>query len=497
MTEGTSQGLYLTVAIVIFGIFVGLSYLVFGDTLQPKLVGLFEQATEQAGYIDDEAGKDSGGLIVEGVKYKDYSDYYNTFTPNAETDFEFDASKGLITNYIGTKKDVVIPNKIKGVTVKSIGGTSTLGAFYSKGLTRVILPDTLEEIVNSSANAGSGSFRENKLTEIVIPDTVKNIGFYAFYENKLTKVALPKTLNSIQMSTFQRNNLTELDLPDSIVSVASNAFEDNEITKVSWSKNLKTIGNEAFLDNNIEELTLPDSITTIGKAAFKNNLINKLTLSSSLVNIEYDTFNNNKLTEIIIPTNIKTVGGLAFAENNITKINYTSNALDSVGSNSFLGNPIVNTKVTHPIYFKFDKNQGSITQYIGYGGEVVIPDTIDGVPVTKISGYDTSGAFFRKGLTSVTLPTTLEEIINVGGNAGSGSFYENNLTELVIPESVKHIGFYTFYGNKLSSVSIPKTLTKIDNGAFKSNKLTNVDLGLDTKLGTDVFDSVVKINFTK
>ncbi len=46
MTNGTSQGLFVVVAIVIFGIFVGLSYTLFGDTLQPQLVNIFITATD-------------------------------------------------------------------------------------------------------------------------------------------------------------------------------------------------------------------------------------------------------------------------------------------------------------------------------------------------------------------------------------------------------------------------------------------------------------------
>ncbi len=46
MTEGTSQGLFVVVAIVIFGIFVGLSYTVFGDVLQPQLVNIIRTSTD-------------------------------------------------------------------------------------------------------------------------------------------------------------------------------------------------------------------------------------------------------------------------------------------------------------------------------------------------------------------------------------------------------------------------------------------------------------------
>ena len=48
MTDGTSQGLFLVVAIVIFGIFVVMAYILFEDTLSPALANMFVDATEQA-----------------------------------------------------------------------------------------------------------------------------------------------------------------------------------------------------------------------------------------------------------------------------------------------------------------------------------------------------------------------------------------------------------------------------------------------------------------
>lgn len=48
MTEGTSQGLFIVVAIVIFGIFVSLSYTLFGNILTPSMEGIFLDATHQA-----------------------------------------------------------------------------------------------------------------------------------------------------------------------------------------------------------------------------------------------------------------------------------------------------------------------------------------------------------------------------------------------------------------------------------------------------------------
>ena len=48
MTDGTSQGLFIVVAIVIFGIFVVLAYILFEDTLSPALASMFGDTTEKA-----------------------------------------------------------------------------------------------------------------------------------------------------------------------------------------------------------------------------------------------------------------------------------------------------------------------------------------------------------------------------------------------------------------------------------------------------------------
>lgn len=48
MTDGASQGLFVIVAVVIFGIFVLIAYILFRDTLQPQLEGIFKKATSEA-----------------------------------------------------------------------------------------------------------------------------------------------------------------------------------------------------------------------------------------------------------------------------------------------------------------------------------------------------------------------------------------------------------------------------------------------------------------
>jgi len=88
-----------------------------------------------------------------------------------------------------------------------------------------------------------------------------------------------------------------------------------------------------------------------------------------------------------------------------------------------------------PVHAQFDctisDGKVTITGYSGSGGEVVIPDTIEGLPITSI-GY---GAFYQKGLvTSVTIPNS---VISIETEAFRSC---TSLTSVTIGNSVTTIG---------------------------------------------------------
>ena len=89
--------------------------------------------------------------------------------------------------------DVVIPKHIEGVLVTSIGWS-----FQNKGLTSVMIPDSVETIA-------AQAFYVNNLTSVVMPKNLVSIGAYAFASNDIERVFLPKSVVDIAYATFNGN----------------------------------------------------------------------------------------------------------------------------------------------------------------------------------------------------------------------------------------------------------------------------------------------------
>ena len=110
-----------------------------------------------------------------------------------------------------------------------------------------------------------------------------------------------------------------------------------------------------------------------------------------------------------------------------------------------------------------------------YDDNIVIPDTYNGLPVTKIGDY----AFYKCNYFSIIIPYTvlsigkwafaecesLKSIIipNLVKSIGNSAFRScTALTSVVISDSVKSIGNYAFYEcGSLTNITIPNTVSKI------------------------------------
>jgi len=107
----------------------------------------------------------------------------------------------------------------------------------------------------------------------------------------------------------------------------------------------------------------------------------------------------------------------------------------------------------------------TITGYRGSEKNVVIPETIGGLPVAVIG----SGAFARRRLTGVTLPATVTAIEN-------RAFSYNSLTKLTLPDSLVMVDYMAFFHNRLADIDLPASITYIGINAFGVNRLKNISL---------------------
>ena len=163
-----------------------------------------------------------------------------TVTVAAATNkFFFDPTTGMITGYNGTDTVVVIPSKINGITVETIGHT----AFRYSSVTSVTIPDSVT-FISDSAFAYCSS-----LTNISIPNSVTAIGSFAFEGcTKLESITLPSSLRSISEFLFYDcSQLTTIHIPDSVSSIRQYAF---------------------YNCGKLETIRIPVSVTSIGSYAF-------------------------------------------------------------------------------------------------------------------------------------------------------------------------------------------------------------------------------------
>lgn len=116
-----------------------------------------------------------------------------------------------------------------------------------------------------------------------------------------------------------------------------------------------------------------------------------------------------------------------------------------------------------------------ITGYTGNGGRVVIPSTIEDMPVVEI-----------------------RNIAFLGYNPNSNKYFPaNNITEIIVPSSVTVIGKGAFqWNNNLTKVTLPDGIKVLEDRVFNDCvKLTSVNLPAELEvIGLEVFSNCGELN---
>lgn len=436
---------------------------------------------------------------------------------NVQGDYEYVVTDGeaTIVKYKGNGGNITIPDTLGGAPVKVIGvsafsgceailsvaiphGVTLIGgsAFSGcTGLTRIEFPDSVKTIGRSAFSSCSA------LTAVTIPDGVTVLGEGAFSHcSALTDVTLGTGVATMggEITTFGDSAFLWCSGLTRIQVKSGNAFYKS-IDGVLFSKDGKnllqypakkagdsytipagviTVGAYAFRDStNLTSVTIPDSVKTLGCCSFYNcSQLSDVTLPDEIY-IQESVFENtpfageDEVDSLAVYQKMVAFGRF-YQEHHLAIAFFVGFLLISVPfwlvvllrfiikrrrrkKQQVRTRNLPPEQVVQEGAFCYCVNsQGvTITKYMGMWGDVVVPDTLGGVPVTQIGNYAFYGC---RGLRSVILPHTVTLI-------GYGAFsYCQGLMRLVVPQGLERVDDQAFYG--CSALEIVQTKAQDQKG---------------------------------
>ncbi len=353
--------------------------------------------------------------------------------------------------------EIVIPAEYNGKAVTQI----LQNAFEQcEELVKITLPEGITAI-------GYGAFQRcDSLKEINFPASLRGIGAYAFSGcYALQRINFPDGLETIGIHAFEYSYLEEAIIPDSVTQVGDGCFYNcSKLRKAQMPAGETTVRGMVFQGcSALAEVILPDSVGTIGSGAFKDCAsLRTVALPSAVCYIEFDAFHGcDRLTSVEFgqPNDWVVQDYPSYVERYMDPLTSPEENAQLLKDNGLLDTwrriRVVGDcryyYVTGGVAFSYKGEDKSMTEY-------VIPESLDGTPVTQVWGSFANCTRLER----VTIPDTVTYI---------GSFAFNNCTSLKqidLPPSLNHIEESAFEGCGLVSVTLPATLADSYASTFKN-----------------------------
>lgn len=373
-----------------------------------------ELSAEEASIRDEPStGEISPGDESDLMPYADTTDSVDYTLENGAV-LTFDPSSGTITKCTPNgATEIIIPEKINGVSVTSIGYYAFGGC---NGLTSIDIPGSVTSI-------GERAFFDcSSLTSITIPDSITSIGDGAFHFcSGLISVTIPDNVTSIGEGVFGScESLTSVTIPDSVTSIGSGAFiACTSLTSVTIPDSVTSIGDSAFYNcNSLTSITIPDSVTSIGELAF---------------------FYCRSLTSITIPDRVTSIGSLTFFDCSSLKSIVIPDSVTSIASSAFDGVHEDFTIYCYPGSYAetYAINNDIHYVYLQVRSLSVSILTPEDTPVTEgftVTWYDESGNEVGAGLTLLGAVVDNTYAFDVRLGEALAQLYEQPERQTITPE---------------------------------------------------------------
>ncbi len=316
---------------------------------------------------------------------------------------------------------------LSDLTYTTTGGEVAITDCNTEASGALTIPDTIEgSPVTSIADYAFAQC--TSLTAVTIPEGVTSIGNFGFFRCiEMHTITIPETVIGIGSSAFAScSSLAAITIPDGITSIAGFTF---------------------YNCSSLTRIAIPDGVTSIGEVAFdKCTALNGITFHGPAPTVGEDAFDRVGTT---------------------TKALVTMEALGSFG-----GSPAVWQGLQVIPMLSYIMSGGSVSVADcdeDTSGALVVPDTIQGKPVTSIRNYA-----FRDchALTEITIPDGVTSL-------GVGTFFESTgLTKVTLPEGILTLPLYTFYGcRSLVDITIPGSVSTLGSYAFaECTNLTEITI---------------------
>lgn len=392
------------------------------------------------------------------------------FTPDTEFTIGED---GIITEYKGKAKEVIIPSAVNGVTVKGLKGTFK----DNKTITNVIIPDTLCSFGDETFS-GCSSLSSIDVYDLDAVADKTQFNEWTDYSGYLYNAA-------------SDNYVTITDKGSSVVLPASfKAIGDQVFNDCCFVSFFVMDGNTIFKDSNEGGVNQPEGIggaliSYDGKKLYKlapcfRDLKNSTTykIPEGVEEIKPYAFygaSSGGMQKVVVSDTVKKIDDYGFYKCNLLEVSFAKDGVCAeLGDWAFAYNDNLDIKLPKSVTkigsycFAYILNRTpdisgsgitSVPPYVFYGcvnlHTIKMPKTLDYVEGYAFAGCDNLNEV-------VFLGDTLKKI-------GTAAFQGcANLHKIDVPEGVKSIENSTFDGcTNLNTVLLPNTLKELGDNAFK------------------------------